>query len=36
MVTSVPWQLRSAEHNVARDAATQGTASGDPHVTVES
>jgi amino acid transporter len=30
MVTSVPWQLRSADHNVARDAATQGAASGEP------
>jgi hypothetical protein len=36
MVISVPWQLRSAEQEVARDAATQDAASGEPHVTVES
>jgi amino acid transporter len=36
MVTSVPWQLRSAEHNIARDAATQETASRTPHVKVRS
>ena len=35
MVTSVPWQLRSAEH-IAREAATQDAASGEPHVTVGS
>jgi hypothetical protein len=36
MVISVPWQLRSAEHHVARDAATQDAAHGEPHVTVRS
>jgi amino acid transporter len=32
MVTSVPWQLRSAQQDVARAAATHDAASGDPHV----
>jgi amino acid transporter len=36
MVTSVPWQLRSAEHNIARDAAAQEAASRTPHVKVRS
>ena len=39
MVTSVPWQLRSADQTVARDAATGRTRHPDesvPHVTVGS
>jgi amino acid transporter len=36
MVTSVPWQLRSAEHSVARDAGTQAATRRKPHVKVRS
>ena len=36
MVTSVPWQLRSAVHNAAREGATQDPLGGEPDVTVGS
>jgi hypothetical protein len=36
MVISVPWQLRSADHDIARDAATRDGTRGGPHVTVRS
>jgi hypothetical protein len=36
MVISVPWQLRSAENSVARDAGTQEAARREPHVKVRS